>query len=65
MPLCPATTDPPVKTCAIALFLAFTWMAPAGFQVSALSQAESGASFTITTGDNSGRNRGQRNADFA
>jgi hypothetical protein len=35
--------------------LAFTWMAPAGFQVSALSQAESARPFTITTDDNSGR----------
>ena len=35
--------------------LAFTWMAPEGFEVSALSQAESARPFTITTADNSGR----------
>ncbi|WP_353063695.1 carboxypeptidase regulatory-like domain-containing protein [Tunturibacter psychrotolerans] len=35
--------------------LAFTWYAPAGFQVSTLSQAESARPFTITTADNSGR----------
>jgi Carboxypeptidase regulatory-like domain len=32
-----------------------TWLAPAGFQVSALSQAESARPFTITTADNGGR----------
>ena len=32
-----------------------TWQAPAGFQVSGLSQAETARPFTITTADNSGR----------
>jgi len=32
-----------------------TWRAPAGFEVSGLSQAESARPFTITTADNSGR----------
>jgi len=35
--------------------LAGTWHAPAGIQVSGLSQAESARPFTITTADNSGR----------
>lgn len=35
--------------------LAGTWHAPAGFQVSGLSQAESARPFTITTADNSNR----------
>ncbi len=35
--------------------LALSWQAPAGFQVSGLSQAESARPFTITTADNSGR----------
>jgi hypothetical protein len=35
--------------------LAGTWHAPAGFEVSGLSQAESARPFTITTADNSGR----------
>jgi hypothetical protein len=35
--------------------LAFTWYAPAGFELSALSQAESARPFTITTADNSER----------
>jgi hypothetical protein len=35
--------------------LAFIWYAPAGFEVSALTQAESARPFTITTADNSGR----------
>jgi hypothetical protein len=35
--------------------LAFSWHAPAGFEVSALAQAESARPFTITTADNSGR----------
>jgi hypothetical protein len=35
--------------------LALTWAAPAGFQISGLSQAESARPFTITTADNSGR----------
>jgi hypothetical protein len=35
--------------------LALTWAAPAGFQVSGLSQAESARPFTVTTADNSGR----------
>jgi hypothetical protein len=35
--------------------LAGTWRAPAGFEVSALSQAESARPFTITTADNSNR----------
>jgi hypothetical protein len=35
--------------------LALTWRAPAGFEVSGLSQAESARPFTITTADNSGR----------
>ncbi|HEY6763852.1 MAG TPA: hypothetical protein VI386_03700, partial [Candidatus Sulfotelmatobacter sp.] len=35
--------------------IAGTWQAPAGFQVSALSQGESARPFTITTADNSNR----------
>jgi Carboxypeptidase regulatory-like domain/TonB dependent receptor len=35
--------------------LAGTWRAPAGFEVSGLSQAESARPFTITTADNAGR----------
>jgi hypothetical protein len=35
--------------------LAGTWQGPAGFQLSALWQAESARPFTITTADNSGR----------
>jgi hypothetical protein len=35
--------------------IAGTWQAPAGFQVSGLSQAETARPFTITTADNSGR----------
>lgn len=35
--------------------IAGTWWAPAGFQVSGLSQAESARPFTITTADNSAR----------
>ncbi len=35
--------------------IAGAWQAPAGFQVSGLSQAESARPFTITTADNSGR----------
>jgi hypothetical protein len=35
--------------------LAGTWHAPAGFEVSGLSQAESARPFTITTADNKGR----------
>ncbi len=37
------------------LVIAGAWQAPAGFQVSGLSQAESARPFTITTADNSGR----------
>jgi Carboxypeptidase regulatory-like domain len=35
--------------------LSLTWQAPAGFQISGLSQAESARPFTITTADNSER----------
>ena len=35
--------------------IAGTWRAPAGFELSGLSQAESARPFTITTADNSGR----------
>ena len=37
------------------LVIAGAWQAPAGFQVSGLSQAESARPFTITTADNSAR----------